>query len=179
MSAAQQVTPAEALAILDAGIQRCQEDDPVGAHALFAQAHRRAGGEPRIQSWYGLTLVLVEKNSSLGVTLCDQALRSSGPEPELVLNLARVHLALGQRDRAVRALQRGLEACPGHPALLAAVDGLGRRRRPVLPFLGRGNPVNRVLGRLRHRWQRAATPGTVTALALGRSPRGRAGGDDA
>lgn len=165
----------DAHARLEEGIRRFEAEDALGAHALFSQAHRRAAGDPRVQSWYGLTLVLVERNSNLGVTLGDQALRLAGPLPELVLNQARAHLALGQRDRVLRALQRGLEATPGHPALQAALQAMGRRRRPVLPFLARGNALNVWLGKLRHRLVGAAFTGPVTPLALGRlaPPEGR------
>jgi Flp pilus assembly protein TadD len=126
--------------------------DLPGAHAAFERAHRRDPRDPAFMSWYGLTLVLVEKNSNLGVSLVDQAIRVSGPSPELLLNSARVHLALNQRERAVRAVSRALELWPEDPRLLAARDAMGTRTAPVLPFLSRKNPLNRFLGRLRHRW---------------------------
>jgi len=56
------VVPPEAAAALEEGMRRFREGDPEGAHEKFGQAHRRAPSDPRIQSWYGLTLVLVEKN---------------------------------------------------------------------------------------------------------------------
>lgn len=142
----------EALAALEEGIRRFRRGDLDGAHEAFAGAHRRASGDPRVVSWYGVTLVLVEKNSNLGMLLADQAVRVMGPLPELALNQARVAVALGQREHAVRALERGLEASPGHPTLTAARVALGRRRRPVFPFLPRSNALNRWVGRLRHRW---------------------------
>lgn len=161
---------AEARAALLDGVRRFEADDPVGAHALFGQAHRRDPSDPRAQSWYGLTLVLVERNSNLGVALCDRALRVVGADPELILNLARTHLALGQRDRVVRALQRGLDARPDEPCLVAALQMLGRRRRPVIPFLPRGNALNRFLGQIRHRWAGASAGGQATPVTLGRLP---------
>jgi tetratricopeptide (TPR) repeat protein len=126
--------------------------DLPGAHAAFERAHRLDPRDPRAMSWYGVTLVLVEKNITLGVSLCDAALRVAPDDPELLLNSARVHVALHQRQRAARAITRGLAAWPAHPALLAARDALGTRRPPVIPFLPRENPLNRLLGRLRHRW---------------------------
>jgi len=57
---------------------------------------------------------------------------------------------------------------PGHAALQGALDALGRRQRPILPFLSRSNPLNHLLGRLRHRWRGAASPETVTPTHLGR-----------
>jgi tetratricopeptide (TPR) repeat protein len=163
--------PAEALAGFEDGLLRFRAGDAAGAHALFERAHRRAPGDPRMMSWYGLTLVVVERNSNLGVLYCDQALRLSGPEPELVLNQARAHLALGQRERAVKAIQRGLAAAPLDPALQVAQDSMGWRRRPVFPCLGRRNPLNRWMGRLRHDWSRRMHPvAEPTPLTLGLLP---------
>lgn len=144
--------PAEAGELLEQGIRLFEGGDPEGAHACFEAAHRRAPSSPRVQSWYGLTLVLVEKNSNLGVVLVDEAVRNGRPEPELSINQSRVAIALGQRMRAVRALERGLAHSPGDPELSAAREALGRRTRPVLPFLSRRSWVNRVLGRIRHGW---------------------------
>lgn len=134
------------------GLAAFSARDLLGAHADFERAHRLEPRDPRAMSWYGVTLVLVEKNITLGVSLCDRALQFGPNDPELLLNSARVHLALRQRQRAAKAITRGLAAWPGHPALLAARDALGTRRAPVLAFLGRDNPLNVVLGRLRHRW---------------------------
>ncbi len=138
------------------------------AHAAFERAHRRDPRHPHAMSWYGLTLVLVERNSNLGVLLCDQALRSSGPDPELLVNQARVHLALNQRVRAVKAIERGLELWPDEARLVAARDALGQRRAPVVPFLSRRNPLNVLLGKLRHRWAQRNVPHyELSPLALG------------
>ena len=163
--------PSEAMESLEQGLALYRQGDLVAAHALFERAHRRAPGDARMMSWYGLTLVLVEKNSNLGVIYCDQALRLAGPEPELFLNLARAHLSLGQRERAVKAIARGLSVAPLDPALKTAQACMGWRRRPVFPCLGRSNPVNRWLGKLRHRWSRAIHPvPTVTPMLLGLLP---------
>jgi hypothetical protein len=144
--------PPEAAAALEHGLRRFRDGDLEGAHDLFGQAHRRAPSDPRIQSWYGLTLVLVEKNSNLGVVLVDGAVRTGRPDPELVINQSRVAMALGQRVRAVRALERGLAFHPGNPDLVEARRLLGTRQRPVVPFLSRRNWLNRVLGRIHHGW---------------------------
>lgn len=167
----EQFAPPEALESFEQGLSRFRAGDAIAAHALFERAHRRAPADPRMMSWYGLTLVLVEKNSNLGVLYCDQALRLAGPEAELLLNQARAHLALGQRERAVRALQRGLAAVPDDPALKAAQASLGWRRRPVFPCLHRSNPLNRWLGRLRHKWSRVLHPAVpLSPMTLGLLP---------
>ncbi|MGB8930283.1 MAG: tetratricopeptide repeat protein [Anaeromyxobacteraceae bacterium] len=150
------------------GMAAFYRGDAVSAHAAFERAHRRDPRDPRYMSWYGLTLVVVARNSNLGVVLCDQALRGAGSSPELVLNQARVHLALNQRERTVRALQRGLELWPQHPGLQRARDALGWRRTPVLPFLPRDNPLNLWLGRFRSRLtRRRGSASNCTPLNLG------------
>lgn len=143
---------------IDDAVAAFHAGDLTGAHAAFERAHRKDPRAPRLMSWYGVTLVMVEKNSNLGVVLCDQAVRAAGADVELLLNQARVHLALNQRERAVRSVARGLEAWPDDPRLHAARDALGTRREPVIGFLSRGHPLNRALGRLRHKWSRRNGP---------------------
>ncbi len=163
----------DALALFEEGLARYVAGDASGAHVLFERAHRRAPGDARIMSWYGLTLVLVERNSNLGVLYCDRALRTAGADPELCLNQARVHLSLGQRERAVKAVARGLAADPQNAALRLAQQSMGWRRKPVLPFLPRSNPLNRWLGKIRHKWSRAIHPvPSATPMTLGLTPPG-------
>lgn len=160
-----------ARAAWEEGLAAYSARDLPGAHGAFERAHRRDPRDPIFMSWYGLTLVLVEKNSNLGLSLVDQALRAAGPSPELLLNSARVHLALNQRERAVRAVARGLELWPEDARLLVARAALGTRSAPVVPFLSRKNPINRVLGRLRHRWiQRNAPVYELSPVTLGIPP---------
>lgn len=152
----------------EAGVAAFAARDLATAHTAFERAHRRRPGDPVHMSWYGLTLVLVERNSSLGVQLLDQALRAAGPDPDLLLNSARAHLALNQRERSARAIARGLELWPDDPRLLAAHAAMGTRRAPVIPFLGRSNPLNSLLGRLRHRWAHRNGPVyELSPVALG------------
>ncbi len=161
----------EAAEPFEEGLAAFGARDLPGAHAAFERAHRRAPRDPAFMSWYGLTLVLVEKNSNLGVNYCDQALRLAGPDAELFLNQARAHLALGQRERAVKAIARGLSAAPLDPALQAAKASMGWRRRPVFPCLHRSNPINRWLGKLRHRWSQRIHPvAGATPMTLGLLP---------
>ena len=164
---------AEGTLALEEGIRRFAAQDLEGAHAQFERAHRRAGNDPRTMSWYGVTLVLVERNSNLGVLYCDQALRIAGASPEMLLNQARAYLALHQRERAYRAVHRGITQWPDHPALRLAQDAMGWRRRPVVPCLGRANPMNRWLGKLRHRWHNyRSPPPLLSPVTLGVLPAG-------
>ena len=158
---------------LQEGLARYRARDFAGAHAAFGRAHRLAPRDPRALSWYGRTLVMVERNLSLGTLYCDQAVRLDGPTPELLLNQARVQLVMGGRERAARALALGLEMAPDDPGLRAAQVAMGRRRRPVIPVLSRNNPLNVWLGKLRHRWSnRGRRPEKLSPATLGLLPAG-------
>jgi predicted Zn-dependent protease len=148
---------------LETALVRGQEHYAAGriqeAHAVFGSAHRRRSSDPRCRSWYGLTLILVDHNNNLGIRYCEEAVRASGGDsPESWLNLARACRALGYRERAVRALERGLALEEGHAQLRAELESLGERRQPVLGFLSRSHPVNRLLGQLRHKMSRPKAP---------------------
>jgi hypothetical protein len=153
------------------GLRLFAERQVEQAHEQFCRAHRKAANDMRAMSWYGVTLVLVERNSNLGVSYCDQAVRMNGPTPELVLNQARVHLALNQRERAYKTVQRGMSLWPGDEQLRWAQEAMGWRRRPVFPFLGRRNILNKYLGKLRHKWRKhRAPPPEMNPVTLGMPP---------
>jgi hypothetical protein len=163
----------EAQSLLAEGIRKFEAGDLIGAHESFGAAHARAMNDPFLMSWHGLSLVLVDHNSNLGALYCDEALRRAGTDADLLLNQARVYLALGQRERAVRAVQRGLICAPDHPGLRLAHASLGWRRKPVIPVLGRNHALNRLLGKLRHRLagRSGGAEGELAAARLGlRSP---------
>jgi tetratricopeptide (TPR) repeat protein len=114
----------------------------------FRTAHQIDRASPRYRSFYGLGLALVERRFDRALELCRSAAKEEFFNPELYHNLARVHLAFGFKAEAIRYLRRGLMIDPGSSAMLADLHELGLRRRPVLGFLPRRHPVNRLLGRI-------------------------------
>lgn len=112
-------------------------------------------GVPRPQarylSQYGLCLGALTAHRAEGIRFCREAAAIEEYNPDLHLNLGRALMLSGRRAEAFRALTRGLAMQPNHGAIVGELKKLGLRRRPVLPFLSRGNPVNVFLGRLRVR----------------------------
>ena len=70
---------------------------------------------------------------------------------QLYLNLAEVYAAAGRRESAIFTLDRAVENFGPNSRLLKARSRVEKRRSPMLPFLERTNPLNKSLGRLRHR----------------------------
>lgn len=83
-----------------------------------------------------------------GLEQCQEALRKDSDEPLCYLNLAKVHLAMGDRFQCVRAIQRGLRQKSPHRAqLMGFYRTIGIRRKPPLGFLPRNSFLNEILGR--------------------------------
>jgi len=118
----------------------------------FRTAHQVDRANPRYRSFYGLGLALVERRFDRALELCRSAAKEEFFNPELYHNLARVHLAFGFKAEAIRYLRRGLMIDPGNAAMQNELRVLGMRRRPVLSFLPRRHPVNRLLGRFIRVW---------------------------
>jgi tetratricopeptide (TPR) repeat protein len=127
-----------------------RDDD---ALASFRGAYELDRTNPRYRSFYGLSIALVERRFNEGLELCRSAAKEEFFNPELYHNLARVHMAFGFKSEAIRYLRRGLMIDPGNQPMAHELSELGKRRSPVLHFLPRRHPVNRLLGRLRHRFE--------------------------
>jgi len=102
-------------------------------------------------SYLGLARARVEGRKKEGLELCKFALARQANKPDNHVNLAAMHLLVGQRHAAFLVADRASRFFPDDPRVLALVDRLGVRQSPVLGFLARSNPINVLLGQLRHR----------------------------
>ena len=131
---------------------------------FLAEAYRQLSREkdpkhpPALLSNYGLCLALHKGKIKEGAEFCQLAVEKEFYNGDHFLNLARVWQAGGSRRKAVEAIERGLAKDPRHMGLLRLKVSIGLRRRPVIPFLHRDNPVNIRLGKLRHRLRTAKAP---------------------
>ena len=101
-------------------------------------------------SYLGYGIAAYERRGKEGLALCQHAIKVQFYEPENYVLLARVYLLRRRRGKAIDALQRALKLNARHPEALKLAKEVGYRRRPVLPFLPRSNPLNKALGRMRH-----------------------------
>ena len=125
---------AAALSCFDSVLQRNDPFHPY--HTLYSSAH-------------GLASVMNGK--PCGLNQCRQAVIDEPKRADLYANLARAHLQLRQRKKAVDAIFKGLRVQPNHADLLSLKSEMGCRRRPMFPFLSRDNPLNRFIGRRTYR----------------------------
>ncbi|MGH9442910.1 MAG: tetratricopeptide repeat protein [Thermoanaerobaculia bacterium] len=103
---------------------------------------------PTALSLYALTLAHQNRMKD-AIDTCRLALRRDPDNATSRLHMARIYLLADSRRRAVEEMQKGLAITPRHPELLALQKELGDRRKPVIGFLARQNPLNVKLGKAR------------------------------
>lgn len=112
-----------------------------------------------IMSYYGCLTAIVEKKIDKGIKLCQGALEKLAPSTEksvhatFYLNLGRAYLAGGQKEQAIEAFDNGLTFDKKNHDLLWELKKLGTRKNPPIPFLSRGNPINKYIGMIRSKFK--------------------------
>lgn len=134
------------------GVQSVAQGDFLSGLVYFESAVQlteksgRLQSPPRFQSYYGMCLALASSRVQAGLDLCERAVEVEFFNPDLMHNLARVYLKMGRKARAYALLLQALQLHPQHEGILRDLKSMGIRSRPVIPFLNRGNPINRLLG---------------------------------
>lgn len=98
-------------------------------------------------SFYGLAVAKVRRQYRRGVQCCKISTKHFFLDPEHHHNMALVYLERGDRRSAVESLNAGLRLDPRNAGLNRVWNQIGRRRRAVIPFLPRNNPLNVWLGK--------------------------------
>jgi tetratricopeptide (TPR) repeat protein len=138
-------------------------DDKKAALTTAEEALKNFPSDPFFLSHYGYLTGLVEKRWREGAKLCEEAvkiLRASQSTdmvfflPIFYLNLGRVYLKINKKETALNAFKDGLQFDSSNSELLSEIKSLGLRKGRVIPFLDRGNPINKYLGKLRYNLQK-------------------------
>ncbi|MFI5294538.1 MAG: tetratricopeptide repeat protein [Thermodesulfovibrionales bacterium] len=135
-----------------------------GALEMAREALQLFPEDPFFLSHSGYLIAVVEKKKREGCTICEESIRVMSKTPSedkeffypiLYLNLGKAYLASNQRKAALDAFREGLKHDSKHKELQSHTAKLGWRKNPVIPFLDRSNPINKYLGKLRHRMKTA------------------------
>jgi tetratricopeptide (TPR) repeat protein len=139
------------------------------ALALFEtsmELTQRGGNPPPVKylSYYGLCVAMASTRLHEAHDLCATAVHADPSDPDHHLNLGRVHLRMGDREQAFESFVRGLRVDRRHRGLIDAIGALGFRRRPIVAFLGRRHPLNRMLGQLRAGRQKSSLSNVLARI---------------
>lgn len=147
------LTPDQLRFVAERGIEMCRGGDwrrGLEVLAAVAETDHRDGDLPgHFHSYLGYAVARCEHKIPLGLALARRATEKQFFDPENFLNLARVYLLAGNRRKAYGSVVEGLRLDSRHPELHGLLEKLGKRRRPLVGFLSRSNPVNQFLGRAR------------------------------
>ena len=141
----------EAIQVFRFGLAHLRDGQSFEALAAFRQAASLEPQNPYFLSYYGLALGQTSRNWDEAEALCLAGLRKRRQVPQLYLNLADLYRLHGRVADAVEILNDGMRYTASDGRLVEALATFGARRPPVLSFLGRNHPLNRYLGRVRHR----------------------------
>ncbi|WP_183361985.1 tetratricopeptide repeat protein [Geomonas limicola] len=103
---------------------------------------------PNHLSQYALALAAHTKEIDQSIALCQEAVKHDPKNPEHFLRLGVIYLVASRKKEAIRIFRLGLRVGK-HPTISRWLQVLGDRKKPVLPFLARSNPINKYLGKLR------------------------------
>lgn len=124
---------------------------------LLNEASTHYPNNPLILSYRGYLEAVVNKYYFQGEMLCEDAFKVLKEQmplcesfflPLLYLNLGKVYAAANNRKTAYNTLKKGLEIDNANEELLNEITKLGIRRKPLIPFIKRSNPINKYLGKL-------------------------------
>jgi len=106
---------------------------------------------PFYLSYAGLLTAIAERKYSIAESLCKEAVKLKRNHPQPYLNLAEVYVCAGRNADAVETLRKGLRSAGRDVRIRHALAKMRMRRNPVLNFLHRDHPLNRLFGAWRHR----------------------------
>ncbi|WP_328746792.1 tetratricopeptide repeat protein [Geomonas anaerohicana] len=114
----------------------------------YLQAAMEQQRTPDHVSLYALALAQATGNIKTAVALCQEAIKREPRNSSHFLRLGTIYLVAGRKKEAIRSLNLGLRVGK-NPAIMKLLQSLGHRESPVIPFLSRGNPLNKYLGKIR------------------------------
>ena len=83
----------------------------------------------RYLSYYGLASALSRKPTPESIRACEVAARTDSFNPDLELNLGKVYLLAGRRNKARAAFERGIALSPSHAGIKKELTRMERHDR--------------------------------------------------
>ncbi|MBW3670682.1 MAG: tetratricopeptide repeat protein [Acidobacteria bacterium] len=140
--------------ILKDGVSLMRAGDHGAAIRKFEEVYKSESLPKPVSglSYYAYCLARIRKQHRQAIELCERAVSERPDDPAHWANLAEVLLLANRRVRAINTAEEALTRFPRTKLLQDLRARIGTRRPPVLPFLSRSNPVNMILGHIRHTW---------------------------
>ena len=129
-----------------AGKRYLKEESMDKALRAFDKAWKEDKENAEYMSYYGMLKAVRGGEIGLGLELCTRAIKKEFFRAEFYLNLGRVYMSAGNKNGAIKVFKKGLKYDPANEDISNCLIELGFRNRPIIPGIGRSNPVNKLLG---------------------------------
>lgn len=126
------------------GVEALRSGDSLAALNCFEKA-AKLERQPVYLANLAFCLAKEKREFPKAISLCKEAIKYDPRNSTLFLYLGRIHLLAGQKKDAIRIFCMGLRT-EKNQEIVKELERLGNRKTPVLPFLKRGNPLNKFLG---------------------------------
>jgi tetratricopeptide (TPR) repeat protein len=136
----------EAEELYNKGREAFKDGKTLEALALCEKACNMEPENPKYQSFLGLCIAYERGKIKEAISLCERALQVEPQKVENYLNLGRVYLIAGLKLRAIELFRKGLKIDNKNPEIIAELQALGLRKRPVISSLSRDHFLNKYLG---------------------------------
>ncbi len=130
--------------LFNKGLEALANGKMLPALASFEKALEREDN-PAFYSYFALCIAKERGQVRKAIKLCEEALQKDGENTAHYLNLGKILLHAGNQDDAIMVFRGGLK----YETNLLIIDELNKlvtRKRPVISFLNRNNPINKYLG---------------------------------
>ena len=130
--------------LIEKGVKEADKGNWLAALACFEKIVQ-SGGSPISHSYFAVCIARERGQFNKAEALCREAIVQEPDSTIHYLNLGKVFLVQGRKNDAILIFREGLSHGI-EKRLVDELNKLGTRKKPVLPFLKRDNPLNKYLG---------------------------------
>jgi tetratricopeptide (TPR) repeat protein len=130
--------------LFEKGVKAAEMGNWLAALACFEKVVQ-SGGKPASLSYFAVCIARERGQYNKAEMHCREAIDQEPANPLHYLNLGRVFLFQGRKTEAIQIFREGLSHGLDE-RIVDEFNRLGTRKKPVLSFLKRDNPINKFLG---------------------------------
>jgi tetratricopeptide (TPR) repeat protein len=134
----------EAKQLFDKGIQELSEGRTLTALSCFEKALAMEE-DPLTGSFFAFCIAKERGEFRKAISLCNAAIKKEPENSFHYLNLGKIYLLKKDKIEAINLFRQGLQY-ENNQQIVDELNRLGTRNPPIIPFLKRGNIINKYLG---------------------------------
>ncbi|MGD0884788.1 MAG: tetratricopeptide repeat protein [Thermodesulfovibrionales bacterium] len=138
------MTENDAEKLFHKGLDALAEGSTLTALAAFEKA-AQIEDNPLYVTYLAFCIARERGQFQTAVAMCEKAIARDPQHSAHYFNLGKIYLLARKKEDAIRIFREGLRR-QENQQISDELNKLGTRKRPLIPFLKRSNPVNRYLG---------------------------------